>query len=63
MKPYLKNQAKTSGSVAQVAEHFPSKYNALTSNPSTTKTKQNKNFANNQRDAFFFSVGDQTHAC
>jgi hypothetical protein len=34
---------KRAGGIAQVIEHLPSKYKALTSNPSTSRTKQNKN--------------------
>jgi hypothetical protein len=36
------NQQKMAGRVAQVGEHLPSKYEALSSNPSTKKKKKKK---------------------
>jgi hypothetical protein len=44
MRPYLENtqhKKRTSGMV-QVAEHLPSKHEAMHSNPNTTKTNKQK---------------------
>jgi hypothetical protein len=39
VSPYLKNNQSKKG-VAQVVEHLPSKYEALSSNPNTAKRKK-----------------------
>jgi hypothetical protein len=41
---------KRAGGMTQVIEHLPSKYKALTSNPSTARTKQNKNKNDNNNN-------------
>jgi hypothetical protein len=41
MEHILKN-CKTAGGVAQEEKHLPSKYEALSSNPSTSKNNNNK---------------------